>query len=466
MHPPFRRLRSLSLVWQLIILATVPALIAGAVIVSLTTRQHLSSVATHVQTVGELLAQQLAVSAQAPMAEDDRRALTRLADATLTQPHMQLVQIWSPDGELLALAGAGDLRTTPGIKVTSPVLLGGTVTPGQVALEIGLDELREAESNAWTQVLLAIGLYLLAMLLACLWAVRRISAPIARLATAVDRLSEGEPAQVDLIGPAEVQRLQAGFNGASTALADGRRLLEQRVHDATAELALKNRIIEQTSQAKTRLLAAASHDLRQPLQALALFTDRLALSETEPAQRERIRYMQASVASLDQLFVQLLDISQIDAGVLRPRVTRFALERVLDEVDRNFRSLAEAKALRLVVRHTDVWVTSDYFMLSRVVGNLVANAVRYTAAGGVLVAARRRGGGIRIDVVDTGEGIAQEHQGRVFEEFFKVDGAAGVGLGLGLATVQRLSTLLGVGVSLRSTLGRGSWFRLDVPGGP
>ena len=214
------------------------------------------------------------------------------------------------------------------------------------------------------------------------------------------------------------------------------------------------------------MLAAASHDLRQPLQALALFTDRLALSETEPAQRERIRYMQASVASLDQLFVQLLDISQIDAGVLRPRVTRFALERVLDEVDRNFRSLAEAKALRLVVRHTDVWVTSDYFMLSRVVGNLVANAVRYTAAGGVLVAARRRGGGIRIDVVDTGEGIAQEHQGRVFEEFFKVDGAAGVGLGLGLATVQRLSTLLGVGVSLRSTLGRGSWFRLDVPGGP
>ena len=128
--------------------------------------------------------------------------------------------------------------------------------------------------------------------------------------------------------------------------------------------------------------------------------------------------------------------------------------------------MAEAQHLRLVVRHTDLWVQSDYFMLSRIVGNLVANAVRYTPHGGVLVAARRRGPRVRIDVIDTGIGIAPEHQQRIFDEFYQAPSSpdlAARGTGLGLATVQRLAGLLGLQIGLTSAPGRGARFHFEVP---
>ncbi len=463
--PSYRR-AGLSLVWQLVLLAVVPAVLAVGALLVLTTRQYLQGIEHHIRQQGETLAQQLSASAQAPLAREDRRALLRLAEATMSQPHVQQVQVWSPEGELLANVNTADLRRKQGLLVRAPVASAGGGVPGQVGIDIGLDELRAAEARAWTGVLLAVAACLAAVLLAGVWAARRISAPVLKLANAVDRLAAGEPVQVTLEGTAEVRHLQQGFNAAATALHDGRQLLEQRVREATAELAEKNRAIEQASQAKTRLLAAASHDLRQPLHALTLFSEGLARDEPDPARQQRIRHVRECVASLDHLFAELLNISQIDAGVLQPRHSDFALDRLFDDVSRNFRPVAEAQHLRLVVRHTDLWVRSDYFMLSRIVGNLVANAVRYTPHGGVLVAARRRGPRVRIDVIDTGIGIAPEHQQRIFDEFYQVrSGAetAGRGTGLGLATVQRLAGLLGLQIGLTSAPGRGARFHFEVP---
>lgn len=464
------RHRHTSLALQLVLLAVLPALLASAVLIVLTTRHYLRSVEEHTRGQANAVALQMAASAQDALAREDRRALLRLARSGMSQPHVQQVQIWSGDGELLANVDTDDIQRLPGLQISAPVIDLAGRGHGQVMLDMSLAPLRAAEQRAWLNVLAIVLACLVGVLLAAVWAARRIGAPVRELARAVDRLGRGELARLQVHGAPELMHLQQGFNAAAQALHDHRQLLEQRIEEATAQLALKNRQIEYASQAKTRLLAAASHDLRQPLYALTLSCESLANGETDPARLERIRHLRESVTALDHLFTELLNISQIDAGVLQPRWSDFALDRVFDDLSRTFRPVAEAQHLRLVVRPTDAWVHSDYFMLSRIVGNLVANALRYTEHGGVLLAARQRGDQVRIDVVDTGVGIAPEHQQRIFEEFYQVDsrtpdaGApAGRGMGLGLATVQRLAALLGARVMLTSRPGRGTWFRVEVP---
>lgn len=458
-----------SLASQLVMLAVLPVLLLSVAVTTLTTRQYLSSVEQHTRSEAQAVALQLATEAQRPLADGNRSALLRIAEAGVAQPHIQHVQIWSGHGELLANLDTADPRQVGSVQVLAPVSQAAGQPAGQLMVEIGLDDLRAAERGAWVNVLLTVLACVVGVLAASVWAARRISTPIRELALAVDRLRSGEPAQVAAGGASEVLQLQYGFNAAAQALHQQRALMAERIREATTELARKNQQIEQSSQAKTRLLAAASHDLRQPLHALALFTNGLVGGETDPARLERIRHMQNCVASLDHLFAELLNISQIDAGVLRPRWSDFALDRVLDEVSRNFRPVAEDRNLRLVVRRTDLWVHSDYFMLVRIVGNLVANSVRYTREGGVLVAARQRGDRVRIDVVDTGIGIPREHRQRIFEEFYQIvpaDRHAGPGMGLGLATVQRLAALLGAEVDMVSRPGRGTWVRVELPLAP
>jgi CheY-like chemotaxis protein len=183
---------------------------------------------------------------------------------------------------------------------------------------------------------------------------------------------------------------------------------------------------------------------------------------------QRIGHIRECVDSLDRLFSELLNLSQLDAGVLQPQWVDFPLDRLFDEISRNFRPVAEQQGLRLVVRKTDLWVRCDYVMLSRILNNLVSNSLRHTIEGGVLIGARQRGKGVRIDVVDTGVGIARQHQARVFEEFYQVEptgrqAANGArGMGLGLATVQRLADLLNTRVDLSSRVGKGTCVRVLV----
>ncbi|MFS2168164.1 hybrid sensor histidine kinase/response regulator, partial [Variovorax sp. Varisp62] len=286
------------------------------------------------------------------------------------------------------------------------------------------------------------------------------------------RVSTVIDASVAVEGTSEVRHLQQGFNQAARALAESHRLLQSRINEATAELARKNQQLEVASQAKTRLLAAASHDLRQPLHALTLFSDGLANGETDPVKLQRIGHIRECVDSLDRLFSELLNLSQLDAGVLQPQWIDFPLDRLFEEISRNFRPVAEQQGLRLVVRKTDLWVRCDYVMLSRILNNLVSNSLRHTIEGGVLVGARRRGRGVRIDVIDTGVGIATHHQVRVFEEFYQVEptgrqAARGArGMGLGLATVQRLAELLNTRVELSSKLHKGTCVRVMVRSAP
>ncbi|HEY2257170.1 MAG TPA: hybrid sensor histidine kinase/response regulator, partial [Variovorax sp.] len=416
----------------------------------------------------QTVALQVATVAQSQIQRMDRRALARTALSASAQPHVQQVQIWSEDGEIIADSAAGEAGGADGLQVVAPVVTDDGKHIGKVMVEISLDAVSSARRAVWFNVVLVLGASLVGVGLAGWWAARRISAPIRALGEAVDRLGAGEDAQVDVLGTAEVQRLQHGFNEAARALSESRYELENRIVQATAELASKNQQLEVASQAKTRLLAAASHDLRQPLHALTLFSDGLANGETDPVRLQRIGHIRECVDSLDRLFSELLNLSQLDAGVLQPQWADFALDTLFDEISRNFRAVAEQQNLRLVVRKTDLWVRCDYVMLSRILNNLVSNSLRHTTEGGVLIGARRRGKAVRIDVWDTGIGIAEHHQARVFEEFYQVEpqnrqrGREARGMGLGLATVQRLAALLNTRVELSSQPSRGTCVRTLV----
>lgn len=295
--------------------------------------------------------------------------------------------------------------------------------------------------------------------------------PLADITRAVEQLGQG--AAVELQAGHEdraIDRLQRGINQASEQLTATRNRMQSELGRTTIELADKNAKLEAANLARSRLLAAASHDLRQPLYALTLFSSTLRAGETDPDKVARILHIEECVASLDQLFSELLDLSRLESGSMHATPARVVLDHVFEEVSRNFRMLAEARGLRLILRKTDVCVHCDRTMLARILNNLVSNALRYTDEGGVLIGARyQKDGRVRIDVWDTGCGIAPEHQQRVFEEFFQVKppqqraGEHKRGLGLGLATVHKLAALTGSSISLASRVGRGTRISVTLP---
>jgi signal transduction histidine kinase len=225
---------------------------------------------------------------------------------------------------------------------------------------------------------------------------------------------------------------------------------------------------EDANIAKSRFLAAASHDLRQPLHALGLFVQ--ALQETPLATRERqvIGNIRRSVDAMEELFNALLDISRLDAGVVQPHITTIPLAAVFDRVRFEYGQIARQKRLSLRVVKTSLFVQSDPSLLARLIRNLLSNAVRYTDSGGVVLGCRRMGSEVRIEVWDTGKGIPFDRHEEIFQEFYQLDNPERdrrKGLGLGLAIVKRLAKLLNYRVSLRSVMGKGSMFSITLPRG-
>ena len=238
------------------------------------------------------------------------------------------------------------------------------------------------------------------------------------------------------------------------------------VERAEANLADKSRQLEIADRYKSHFLASASHDLRQPLHALNLFVAQLQ-TEKKPAERKRLASrIDAAVASMNELFEALLDMTKLEAGILQANPAEFAMQRLLDRIETTFAALAEKKGLSLRVVPCSAWVRSDPILLERILFNLVGNAVRYTARGGVVVGCRRRATQLRIDVCDTGAGIPEDQRQSIFTEFYQLTTLAPdrkAGLGLGLAIVDRLGRLLGHPVQLQSNPGRGSRFSVSVP---
>src|SRR6185503_11715286 len=234
------------------------------------------------------------------------------------------------------------------------------------------------------------------------------------------------------------------------------------------ELRRQKEAAEEAAVAKSRFLAVASHDLRQPLHALGLFVQ--ALQECSIAAQERhiIGNIRRSVDAMEELFNALLDISRLDAGVVQPRIVTIPLASVFDSLRFEYAPVAREKKLALIVMKTAVYVRSDLSLLSRIIRNLLSNALSYTDRGGVVLGCRRSGDCVRIEVWDSGRGIPADRHDEIFREFSQLDNPERdrrKGLGLGLAIVERLARLLGHTVELRSEVGRGSVFSITLPRG-
>ncbi len=235
---------------------------------------------------------------------------------------------------------------------------------------------------------------------------------------------------------------------------------------ASEALEAAKRVAEQANLGKSRFLAAASHDLRQPLQTLSLLRGILAKRIKDQSGSRLVAKFEETLSAMSGMLNTLLDINQLEAGIVRPEIVEFPIGTLLDRLKTEFAYHATAKQLDWRVVASSLNVRSDPRLLEQTLRNLLANAVKYTERGKVLLGCRRRGNKLRIEVWDTGIGIPAEQLEAIFEEFHQLDNAArerSRGLGLGLSIVQRISDLLGNTVDVRSWPNRGSVFAVEVP---
>ncbi|MGD2127705.1 MAG: PAS-domain containing protein [Lysobacterales bacterium] len=250
--------------------------------------------------------------------------------------------------------------------------------------------------------------------------------------------------------------------------------LEQRVEQRTRELSEAIREVEEArtsaeaaNQSKTRFLAAASHDLLQPMNAARLFVS--ILRQQADPDKERgllVKRVDRSLTAAEELLSALLDISKLDSGMFQPEPELIPLEELFEQLRRRFKPLAANRDLQLRVRKTKYYLETDRKLLYRILQNFLANAIRYTERGGVLLGCRRRSGNLRISVWDTGVGIDEADLKTIFQEFHRLDYAQRQeerGLGLGLAICDRSARMLGLTMDVRSTPGKGSCFSITVP---
>lgn len=447
------------------------------------------------------LARQLATASEYGLFSDNITHLQTIASGALRESDVRSVAIVNAQGDVLVFAGKAGFKTPPVLSrqedekfdpVKRTDLLSQPVTASQVKLD-DLFEANAAGAEAPSPVLghvliefsrdalfqrerdmLLLGL---AVTLACLLfggvlAVRLgrgVIHPILSVSRIIERIGRGELSARATVLPGDPLRdLQQGLNLMAERLESGRDELEQRVAMATLELRQKKEEAETATLAKSRFLAAASHDLRQPTHALGMFVARLAQLPHDAQTSQLIGNLEASVQALQNLLDGLLDISRLEAKAVQVQLRPFALAELFDQLQHGLTISAVEKGLLLRVRPTAVWVMSDATLLHRILLNLVVNALRYTRQGSVLVACRVAGDGqhVRIEVWDSGIGIAPEHHEAIFKEFYQVGNTErdrSKGLGLGLNIVERTAQLLGHRLQMHSTLGGGTRFSLLVP---
>lgn len=370
-------------------------------------------------------------------------------------PHVRsAVSRSSPD---ITVLGTG--RDHLGLRVLSTAApignLGWTVFAEQ-PLEEAFRPVYAAIARSVALVLLGIAAAVAASLLLA----RRMVRPIREIETRARELGEGQlDRRIELQTGDELEALAVQFNRMAANLQETHALQETRIAERTRDLALAN-------EAKMRFLAAATHDLRQPVHALALFVGQLRALQLPADGRTLVEKTERSVEALRDLLEACLDLSKIDVGAVKPDPKPLALADFLSRLAGEFAPGAEAKGLALTLVPTSLWIRSDPVLLHRIMLNILSNALRYTVEGRILIGCRRRGDRVEVIVADTGVGIDPIHLPNVFQEFYRAapkQGGISAGLGLGLAIVKRLALLLGHRIDVRSEPGKGTLVRITVP---
>jgi len=474
------------------LLGLLPTLLVAVVLTAFHVYTRLSDLETTMTQQGMAMARHLASSAEYGVLSGNTTVLEKLLDQAMEEPGVAgAAVIWPGQARLARGEAIGRL---PPLRKASHWQIGKRswfAFPVQLSPLDESDPFIEDSTNAnvplaWVAVsidlqqkralaqellLASLGITLLGLLLAILL-IHQLALtgvqPLLNIIATVKRISSGgfgTHMEVTARSP-ELRELQSMVNQMSESLRSYQQDMEAKVHAITAELEHRKKEAEQANLAKSRFLAAASHDLRQPMHAISLYVESLKPQMQGRAAEETLNKIERSILNMVELFNAILDVTKLDAGVVQPHLVPVRIRKLLLHLAEDFAAEAGRKGLSLRVRAPDVWLESDEILLERIFRNLLSNALRHTTRGGVLLSARPHQGKLRLQIWDTGSGIAPEHQPRIFEEFYQAgmqDAQTRQGLGLGLAIVRRLARLLGYPLQLHSRPGQGTVFSLDVP---
>ena len=495
------RLRKLdALLWRqsirtrFLVIALVPSLATAALLTTQLLRQPRAEARNNPR--GELLnaARHMATVGQYALISGDAVLLRQTVENERTQSHLQFACVQDLRGLTRYCAGIPDLPSLSALPAADsiaeipdawmaahPITLPVNETshelaaadmpmPRTIGYAIAATSIEPLRATQRRALLISTSLVILSALLTAFLAWRmssRLTRRIQHVSQAVERIAGGDlQIRVEHIPATELGVLESGINRMAESLQAHQDELEVRIIHATAGLAAKKEEAERANAAKSRFFASASHDLRQPLHALGLFGEalrqRVKTTELQPLAAQ----ISSSISSLETLLNALLDVSRLDAGIIEVRKRHFPASQLFEHIQQQFGGPAAAKGLKLKVRPTNWILNSDPVLLERILINLVSNALRYTQRGRVVVAGRKRGNSLLIQVWDTGIGIPDHALQSIFEEFVQLNNPERdreKGLGLGLAIVARTASLLGLRITVRSNVGRGSVFGLEVP---
>lgn len=498
-----------SLRWRLLSMSMLPLIVFALIWMSYALAQRYTDLSSQLEQRAQLLARQMAVASDYAIFAQNNLVLQNITASVVKEPEVMLAGVY--DASLQALSTSESERSLfkeqganlsdqlrmvansgqPSLAIESDRLLryiqpinsvgldledqpknGSKLSPisGYAVVEVSLD-------SVYTELIkFLIGvLFILAGLLYIAWrVVNRFSSQLERsfklVANAAKKIGAGDT-QVRLrMGTNDIKvfdQLARDLNLMAERLEFSQKYLESQVLAATKALREQKDAAEMSNKAKSRFLAAASHDLRQPIHAISLLVSAAQFEKDPVARSAIIGRIENGTAALSDLLNSLLDISRLDGGGVQINEEDFALSRIMSNLQNTYQSLAEEKGLDLIIRPTKACTHSDPMLLERILSNFVSNAVRYTPSGGVVyIAVRSRGPEWLVQVRDNGPGISPEEQDNIFQEFVQLNNPQrdrSQGLGLGLAIVKRLINLLSHRVEVRSALGQGATFSVYIP---
>lgn len=474
------------------LLGLLPTLLLAAVLSAYHVITRLNDLEANVSRQGMDLAHRLAASAEYGVLSGNNPALEKLLDQALTEPGVKsAIVVWPDQTTMIRGESIAKLPDFRKVEQWQAVSRSWFVFPVRFApaeeRDIFFDDnINTNEPLAWVAVsidtnqkqvlakrllLASLGITLLGLLLSILL-INKLALtglqPLMDIIAAMKNISSGDfgkRVKVTAHSP-EMRQLQFMVNRMSESLRSYQQDMEEKVRLVTAELEHKKREAEQANLAKSKFLATASHDLRQPMHAIGLYVESLKPQMQGRAAEDTLNKIERSISSMVELFNAILDVTKLDAGVVQPNIGPIRLRKMFLYLADEFAPEADKKGLSLRVRAPDVWVESDEVLLERILRNLISNAIRHTSQGGILISSRPSQGKMRLQVWDTGTGIEPEHQARIFEEFYQAgsdQNQSSQGLGLGLAIVRRLTRLLDYPLQLQSRPGRGTVIAIDLP---
>ncbi|OGI39620.1 MAG: hypothetical protein A2140_06215, partial [Candidatus Muproteobacteria bacterium RBG_16_62_13] len=489
---------------RVLLLALVPALTIALLLSVYFARGRLADLERSLSERGLSIARQLAPAAEFGVFSGNKEVLNQLSAAVAREMDVIAVSVYDAGGNILAQSGNATIPMAHDMLLPAPrqsdenagrtLVSSAPIIQSRVELEeffnvanaqgdaarqpapakilgrvyvaVSTATLTAQRRRLFIETLAITLMVLAANIFLALRMSRNVSRPLTKLTEVVDRLAHGDlDPRVIPDSDGVLRTLEDGVNIMAAALKSAHADLERRIADATLELEQKKEDAERANQAKSRFLAVASHDLRQPMHALGLFVASLQEKPLPEDVRRVVSQIDRSVFAMQDLLDALLDISRLDAGVVTPGISDFSVNRLLAAIQANFAPVAHDKGLEFHLLPCSDVVRSDPILLERILINLVSNALRYTAHGRIVLGCRRHGHFLSIEVWDSGCGISADQQTHVFEEFYRAPGAGKEserGLGLGLAIVDRLARLLGHRIELRSVPGKGSMFAVSV----